>query len=121
MVPLSQDYAIVSQRRYKATAFTQLLFVSDVQKQYTGEETDMKPLSIHNDLVNALVGLKRLREVTIKGSTWVNKAIVKRFVYECKKLKMVDVSGSGMVPKAAWATSAKTEHMKMIIDELERN
>ncbi|KAF8477412.1 hypothetical protein BDZ91DRAFT_23581 [Kalaharituber pfeilii] len=70
-VPLAADYFVSSLGSYRTayypTAFTGLLFVSDVPKSFTWKEGDTQPVLSNNDLVDAVTKLQSLQSIGLRG------------------------------------------------------
>lgn len=116
-VPLAADYSVLrtNTSSYTPVAFTGLLFVSDVPKSFTWKEGDTKPLQPDTDLVNAIVKLKCLTKLKIKGGLWVSRDVATRLVEECKELEKVDFRECGMHKVSRWAVKGLRNEVKGIL------
>ncbi|KAK9468996.1 hypothetical protein V1512DRAFT_258383 [Lipomyces arxii] len=104
-LPMAADYFVTS-RKYKPTAFTSLLFVSDVPKSYTWRENETVQVHAARELVSALLDLRELRSLKLRNLVWINKDVIKRIVgHERVKttLEFVDFRECGMTRGKAWA------------------
>ncbi|RPB02389.1 hypothetical protein L873DRAFT_1834216 [Choiromyces venosus 120613-1] len=118
-VPLAPDYSVrwTKNSTYKPVAFTGLLFVSDVPKSFTWKEDDTKPLHASIDLVEAILSLKNLEKLKIKGGLWVTRDVAKRIVEKCEKLEKIDFRECGMYKDNSWAVKGQKEKVKEVILE----
>lgn len=118
-VLLAPDYSVLRTKTstYKSVAFTGLLFVSDVPKSFTWEVNDTRPLHASIDLVEAVLSLKCLGILKIKGGLWITRDIARRIVGECEKLEMVDFRECGMHKDHRWAIEGQKDKVKAIIQE----
>lgn len=116
-VPLAADYSVLrtNTSSYTPVAFTGLLFVSDVPKSFTWKEGDTKPLHAATDLVNAIVKLKCLTKLKIKGGLWVTRDAATRLVEECKELGRVDFRECGMHKGNRWAVKGLRSEVRDVL------
>ncbi|KAG0642641.1 hypothetical protein HOY80DRAFT_900679 [Tuber brumale] len=117
-VLLAPDYSVrwTKTSTYKPVAFTGLLFVSDVPKSFTWKEDDTKPLHASVDLVEAILGLKCLEKLKIKGGLWVTRDVAKRMVEKSERLEKVDFRGCGMHKDICWAVKGQKDKVKAVIE-----
>ncbi|KAK9382121.1 uncharacterized protein V2V93DRAFT_321992 [Kockiozyma suomiensis] len=120
-LPLAADYYVTS-RKYKPTAFTNLLFVSDVPKSYTWRADETVQVSAPRELVSALLELRELRELRMRGLVWVNKEIVKRLLEHerlSETLNFVDFEECGMSRGRPWAKRGKVSDFSEVLRDEE--
>ncbi|KAK9361576.1 hypothetical protein V1504DRAFT_75755 [Lipomyces starkeyi] len=110
-LPLAADYFVTS-RKHKPTAFTNLLFVSDVPKSYTWREHETVQVLAGRELVSAIMELRELRTLELRNLVWITKDIISRIV-EHERFKQtltyVDVRESGMSRGRPWALAGGLE------------
>ncbi|KAJ8102964.1 hypothetical protein POJ06DRAFT_59995 [Lipomyces tetrasporus] len=118
-LPLAADYYVTS-RKYKPTAFTNLLFVSDVPKSYTWREHETVQVRAGRELVSAIMELRELQTLELRNLVWITKDIIKRIV-EHERFKQtltyVDVRESGMSRGRPWALAGGLEVFNGVMDE----
>lgn len=116
-VPLAADYSVLrtNTSSYTPVAFTGLLFVSDVPKSFTWKEGDTKPLHAATDLVDAIVKLKCLTTLKIKGGLWVTRDAATTLVEECVKLQKVDFRECGMYKGNRWAVKGERAKVREVL------
>lgn len=116
-VPLAADYSVLrtNTSSYTPVAFTGLLFVSDVPKSFTWKEGDTKPLHVTTDLVDAIIKLKYLTQLKIKGGLWVTRDAATRLVEDCKKLQRVDFRECGMYKGNRWAVKGQRDEVRGVL------
>ncbi|KAK9478089.1 hypothetical protein V1514DRAFT_332190 [Lipomyces japonicus] len=102
-LPLAADYLVTS-KKYVPTAFSSLLFVSDVPKSYTWHEDETTQVYSHRELVAALLELTELRSLKLRNLVWINKDVVSRIVnMPTLPLSYIDCRGCGMTRSNPWA------------------
>ncbi|KAK9350693.1 hypothetical protein V1523DRAFT_418981 [Lipomyces doorenjongii] len=110
-LPLAADYFVTS-RKHKPTAFTNLLFVSDVPKSYTWREHETVQVLAGRELVSAILELRELQTLELRNLVWITKDIISRIV-EHERFKQtltyVDVRESGMSRGRPWALAGRLE------------
>lgn len=116
-VPLAADYSVLrtNTSSYTPVSFTGLLFVSDVPKSFTWKEGDTKPLHVTTDLVDAIIKLKYITQLKIKGGLWVTRDAATRLVEECKKLERVDFRECGMYKGNRWAVKGQRDEVRGVL------
>ncbi|KAK9450412.1 uncharacterized protein V1518DRAFT_413780 [Limtongia smithiae] len=104
-LPLAADYYVVS-RKHKPTAFTNLLFVSDVPKTYTWHENELVQVLAGRELVSAITEMRGLKSLKMRNLVWVSRETIKHIV-EHERLRMtleyVDFQECGMSRGKPWA------------------
>ncbi|KAI9848630.1 MAG: hypothetical protein M1838_000469 [Thelocarpon superellum] len=98
---LTADYAITSSA-HRPTAFTSLIFVSDVPKSWTWRATEIRSVKV-TDLVEAMVRLPRLECLRIKKGLWLTSDLVTRLVSTSPSLHKANFRGSGLGSGLSWA------------------
>ena len=118
-VQLAPDYSVrwTKTSIYKPVAFTGLLFVSDVPKSFTWKEDDTKPLHASVDLVEAILSLRCLERLKIKGGLWVSRDVARRMVEKSEGLAKVDFRECGMYKDNCWAVEGQKDKIKELIEE----
>ena len=110
-VALAADYAVSPlgslRTGYHPTAFTSLLFVSDVPKSFTWREGDTSPLSCSSDLVDALTKLHGLKKVNLKGAVWVTRDVAEKLIEQSRALDIVDLRECGMYRERKWTIKGR--------------
>lgn len=116
---LADDYHLPPSLKYPLTAYTGLLFVSDVPKSWTWRDTDsLAKISIH-ELAENTAQLPLLDNIRIRGSYWLCAEDVKIVLYNSKMLQRVDFRGSGMGIGLPWAVEGVAEVVKSIVDSMQ--
>ncbi|KAK9463772.1 uncharacterized protein V1516DRAFT_618343 [Lipomyces oligophaga] len=116
-LPLAADYYVAS-RKYKPTAFTNLLFVSDVPKSYTWRPEETIHVLAGRDLVAALLELRDLRTLRMQSLVWVSKEIVQRILSHERlgdTLEYVNFAQCGMSRGLPWAKEGAVEDFQTIL------
>ncbi|CUS12518.1 unnamed protein product [Tuber aestivum] len=116
-VQLAPDYSVrwTNTSTYRPVAFTGLLFVSDVPKSFTWKEEDTEPLHASVDLVEAILSLKCLERLGIKGGLWVTRDVARRLVEGPEKLEKVDFRECGMHKDICWAVEGRKDKVREAI------
>ena len=110
---IAADYAIKTSS-HPPTAFTSLIFVSDVPKSWTWRPKDLQ--QVHGkDIVDYMTNLPQLERVRIKKGFWLSTELVKRMVDECGRLQMLNLRESGMKQKMPWAIKGTREKLKEVL------
>lgn len=115
-IPLTADY-YVDCNKYKAeaSAFTNLLFVSDVPKSQTWKEEEIREVKPEVHVVDALRRLPCLTEVGLECAVWLNREAAGRLV-EMKSLRSIDLRGAGMERELEWAIRGSAQDLREIFD-----
>ncbi|PWW79198.1 hypothetical protein C7212DRAFT_272663 [Tuber magnatum] len=118
-VPLAPDYSVrwTITSTYRPVASTGLLFVSDVPKSFTWKEGDTRPLHASVDLAEAILSLKCLKRLKIKGGLWVTRDVARRIVERSEKLEKVDFRECGMYKDICWAVEGQRDKIKEVIEK----
>jgi hypothetical protein len=112
LLSLAEDYAIKSiDPRYRPTAFTGLIFVSDVPKSNTWHRDEIKPAR-SSDLVESLVKLPQLERLKIRKGFWLTTGHVKIIVTRGEKLQRLNLKESGMTRGKRWAIRGTREDVE---------
>ncbi|KAI9812100.1 MAG: hypothetical protein M1832_000611 [Thelocarpon impressellum] len=101
---LAPDYAVKSSS-HPPSAFTSLIYVSDIPKSWTWRPSELEALS-GTDIVEAMIKLPRLESVRIKKGLWLSTNLVTRLVRDCPRLATVNFRSSGMGPGLKWAVKS---------------
>jgi len=110
---IAADYAIKTSS-HPPTAFTSLIFVSDVPKSWTWRPKDLQ--QVHGkDIVEYMTNLPQLEKVRIKKGFWLSTELVSRMVDECDRLRMLNLRESGMKQQMPWAIKGTREEVKKIL------
>ena len=123
-VPLAADYCISKLGSHRTgfhpTAFTSLLFVSDVPKSFTWQEGDTRPLSCSIDLVDAFRNLHGLKQINLRGGIWVTRDVAGRIVEGGKAVQFMDLRECGMYRERNWTVAGgRAEIWRLIMEEKE--
>lgn len=109
---IAADYAIKASS-HPSTAFTSLIFVSDVPKSWTWRPKDLQ--QVHGrDIIDYMTNLPQLEKVRIKKGFWLSTELVRRMVDECGRLQMLNLRESGMKQKMPWAIKGTRGELKAI-------
>ncbi|KAL7275134.1 hypothetical protein RUND412_001953 [Rhizina undulata] len=121
-VPLAADYRVLRGNKdgFTPTAFTGLLFVSDVPKSFTWKEGDTESLNAATDLTNAITELKCLRSLKLVGGLWVTLDAARKLVNGCPRLQELDFTECGMCKRSPWAVQGTKEGLRAIIEEKQK-
>ncbi|KAK9453927.1 hypothetical protein V1511DRAFT_461737 [Dipodascopsis uninucleata] len=117
-LPLAADYIVLS-HKYKPTAFTSLLFVSDVPKSYTWREHETAQVYAARDLVSAILELRELKTLKMKNLVWINKEVINKILRHerlSQTLTYVDFRDCGMTRGKSWAMDGSLDTFKGILD-----
>ena len=110
---LAADYAIVPSSK-APTAFTKLIFVSDVPKSWTWHANEIHPISGTN-IAESIVKLPQLESLRIKKGIWLSTDLVTILVRRCSKLEKVNFKGSGMMQGMKWAIKGSRDELLQIL------
>ena len=110
---IAADYAIKT-TSHPPTAFTSLIFVSDVPKSWTWRPKDLQ--QVHGkDIVEYMTNLPQLERVRIKKGFWLSTDLVRQMVEDCGRLRMLNLRESGMKQKMPWAIKGTREELKEVL------
>ncbi|MCJ1312867.1 hypothetical protein MMC25_006543 [Agyrium rufum] len=112
---LTTDYAVLSPR-YRPTAFTQLIFVSDVAKSWTWKNGEIAELDT-TSMIRRLTALPQLHTLTIRRSFWLVSNHVRLIVRDCPRLQAVDFRDSGMRQSVPWAVEARASTLSRLMED----
>ncbi|KAK9240251.1 hypothetical protein V1525DRAFT_224883 [Lipomyces kononenkoae] len=118
-LPLAADYYVTS-RKYKPTAFTNLLFVSDVPKSYTWREHETVQVLAGRELVGAIMELRELQTLELRNLVWITKDIISRIVGHDRlrrTLTYIDARESGMTRGRPWALAGRPDAFSVALQE----
>lgn len=110
---LAADYAILPSSK-APTAFTKLIFVSDVPKSWTWRTTEIQSISGTN-IVESIVKLPQLESIRIKKGVWLSTDLITTLVRRCPKLETVNFKGSGMAQGMKWAIKGSRDELRQIL------
>ncbi len=110
---IAADYRIDS-AAYPPTAFTSLIFVSDVPKSWTWAPNETKPLS-GADIVDSMTRQPLLENVRIKKGLWLSTELITRIVNDCPRLQRLSLRGSGMRQDTCWAIKGSKDEVAAIL------
>ncbi|KAI9713309.1 MAG: hypothetical protein M1812_006668 [Candelaria pacifica] len=110
---IAADYRINSSA-YPATAFTSLIFVSDVPKSWTWAPTETTPLS-GADIVDSIIQQPLLESIRIKKGLWLSTELITRIVNDCPRLQRLSLRQSGMRQGASWAIKGSKDEVAAIL------
>ncbi|KAF3165340.1 hypothetical protein TWF751_009123 [Orbilia oligospora] len=121
-VPIADDYAVLSPAarysKYRPTAFTNLLFVSDVPKAYTWRPDETKAINAAVDVVDAVLKLKNLEYFGARHGVWVTSAIANKLVTGYPKIEW-DFRDCGGYKGEKWATEGTSEEIYSLLNTTE--
>jgi hypothetical protein len=112
---LAADYAIAPSSK-TPTAFTKLIFVSDVPKSYTWHPSEIQSISGAN-IAESIVKLPQLESIRIKKGTWLSTELVTILVRRCPKLEKVNFKESGMMQGMKWAIRGSKDELLDILTD----
>jgi hypothetical protein len=85
---------------YHPTAFTDLLFISDVPRSNTWRGAEFRSLR-YEEFVNAMCGLEDLEELSLRRAVWIKRLFAEEIVRRAGGeigLRKVNFTGCGMNP-----------------------
>lgn len=85
---------------YHPTAFTKLLFISDVPKSNTWRGAEFRPLR-YDEFVDAICSLDELEFLTLRRAVWIKRSFAEEIVRRAGGdlgLRKVNFTGCGMSP-----------------------
>ena len=88
------------QPTYHPTAFTNLLFISDVPRSNTWHSTEFRTLR-YEEFVNALCSLQELEILSLRKAVWIKRLFAEEIVRRAGGelgLRKVNFTGCGMDP-----------------------
>ncbi|KAK9367206.1 hypothetical protein V1509DRAFT_188598 [Lipomyces kononenkoae] len=118
-LPLAADYRVTS-RKHKPTAFTNLLFVSDVPKSYTWREHETAQVLAGRELIAAIMELRELQTLELRNLVWITKDIISRIVGHDRlkqTLTYIDMRESGMSRGRPWALAGRPDAFTAALQE----
>ncbi|EWC46005.1 hypothetical protein DRE_04798 [Drechslerella stenobrocha 248] len=119
-VPIAADYAVLpvaaKHSGYKPTAFTNLLFVSDVPKAYTWRSEETKVVNAGVELVDAITKLRSLKTFKARRGVWLTTGIANKFVKRCRTVGW-DFRECGGYKGEKWAVRGSSEYIEGLLGE----
>jgi len=85
---------------FHPTAFTKLLFISDVPKSNTWRGAEFRAL-LYDEFVNALCSLEELEVLSLRTAVWIKRLFAEEIVRRAggeSGLRKVNFTGCGMNP-----------------------
>ncbi|KAJ6257667.1 hypothetical protein Dda_7454 [Drechslerella dactyloides] len=120
-VAIADDYAVLppasKHSGYRPTAFTNLLFVSDVPKSYTWRSDETKALHAAVELVNAVTKLRYLESFEARRGVWLTSGIASRLVSGCVRAVEWDFRECGGYKGERWARKGSSEEILDLLVE----
>ncbi|KAK6336318.1 hypothetical protein TWF696_001880 [Orbilia brochopaga] len=120
-VVIADDYAVLPPAAkysgYKPTAFTTLLFVSDVPKSYTWRSEETKALHAAVELVNAVTKLRYLESFEARRGVWLTSGIASRLVSGCVRGVEWDFRECGGYKGERWARKGSSDEISGLLVE----
>ncbi|KAF3919615.1 hypothetical protein ABW20_dc0104043 [Dactylellina cionopaga] len=115
---IAADYAVVPMKysSYRPTAFTNLLFVSDVPKAYTWRSEETKAINAAVDIVNAVMKLRYLESFEAKHGVWLTSSIATKLVQGCPKVAW-DFRECGGYKGEKWAVKGSSKEIYALLRE----
>jgi hypothetical protein len=89
---------------YHPTAFTNLLFISDVPKMHTWRGAEFRELR-YEEFVGALCSLDELDALVVRNAVWIKRVFAEEIVRRAggeNGLRKADFRGCGMNPHTSW-------------------
>ena len=106
---------------YHPTAFTNLLFISDVPKMNTWRSAELRTLR-YEELVNAICSLEELEELSLRRAVWIKRLFAEEIVRRAGGefgLRKVNFSDCGMNPTyQSWAkkfTARRNDSIRSLV------
>jgi hypothetical protein len=113
---LADDYALPPSPKHPLTAHTSLLFVSDVPKYWTWQDSDNLVKIPTLDLARSIGRLELLESISIRLSYWLDTEDIKLMLNEGKRLQKVDFRGNGRSNDTPWAVRGVADVVRSIVD-----
>src|SRR5271163_1852834 len=89
---------------YHPTAFTNLLFISDVPKSHTWRGAEFRTLK-YEEFVDALCSLPDLESLSLRRAVWLKRVFAEEIVRRAggeQGLRRVNFTACGMTPRSSW-------------------
>ncbi|KAH8820405.1 hypothetical protein F5884DRAFT_47442 [Xylogone sp. PMI_703] len=118
-VQVATDFR-VQHESHPPTAFTGLIFVSDVPKSWTWRANELTTV-FANEIIFWLMKLEYLETLIARNSLWLTTAGVSLIMTQCQSLKYVDFTASGMAMNVRWATEGSKSEVEKIVKEVIKN
>jgi hypothetical protein len=95
-----------------------MIYVSDIQRSWTWEPKDLKPIS-NMYIIDQLRKLEQLDTFTANHFISLSTLMAQRLLYSCPQIKWVDFRESGMKSEQPWTIKGTREDVVTILRRLE--
>ena len=112
------DDFIVQHENYIPTAFTDLIFVSDVPKAWTWQANELLPVCA-DEIIHWIRKLECLEVMKARNFLSLTTPRVSSLMTDCRSLKMVDFRDAGVEKNVPWAIKGSKEEVEKVLMELE--
>lgn len=115
---LSEDF-IVQHPEHPSTAWTGLMYASDVSRAWTWDDDQLVPI-YPTEIIEHLQRLPLLETVCAKKSLWLTRVMATRLVHSCPKLEKLNLRGFGMNKDMRWAFKGTKDEVLLAIEDIEK-